>query len=132
MVLTSNRTREIHDALKRRCLYHWIDYPDLDKEVGIVRARVPGIGEELAGQVCRFMHWLREQDLYKHPGVAETVDWARALLALGIAELDRDTTEATLGCIIKYKGDLDSLNALDLVAAVERARTGGVLRAGTG
>jgi MoxR-like ATPase len=132
VVLTSNRTREIHDALKRRCLYHWIDYPDLDKEVGIVRARVPGIGEELAAQVCRFMHWVREQDLYKHPGVAETVDWARALLALGIAELDRETTETTLGCILKYKGDLDSLNSLDLIAAVERARTGGVLRAGIG
>ena len=129
VVLTSNRTREIHDALKRRCLYHWIDYPDIDKEIGIVLARVPGIDKALAMQVCHFMQWLREQELYKLPGVAETVDWARALLSLGIAELDRETTEATLGCLLKYKGDLESLQELDFSTAVHQARDSGNARA---
>ena len=129
VVLTSNRTREIHDALKRRCLYHWIDYPDINKEIGIVLARVPGIDKALAMQVCHFMQWLREQELYKHPGVAETVDWARALLALGIAELDRETTEATLGCLLKYKGDLESLEEMDLPTAVRQARDSSNARA---
>ncbi|NCF19371.1 MAG: AAA domain-containing protein [Haliea sp.] len=129
VVLTSNRTREIHDALKRRCLYHWIDYPDINKEIGIVLARVPGIDKALAMQVCHFMQWLREQELYKHPGVAETVDWARALLALGIAELDRETTEATLGCLLKYKGDLESLQEMDLPTAVRQARDSSNARA---
>lgn len=109
VILTSNRTREVHDALKRRCLYHWIEYPDFEKEAKIVRARVPGIDSHLAGQICRFMELLRQQEFYKRPGIAETVDWAHALLALGIMELDRASTEATLGCILKYKADLERL-----------------------
>lgn len=105
VILTSNRTRELHDALKRRCLYQWIDFPRADKELKIVRARIPGIADRLSMQICRFMDLLREESFYKRPGVAETLDWARALLALGIDELDQDTVSATLGCILKYKSD---------------------------
>jgi MoxR-like ATPase len=109
VVLTSNRTRELHDALKRRCLYHWIDYPDAAKEMAIVRARLPGIGEQLAGQLAFFMQRIRREDFYKRPGVAESIDWAEALLALGITDIDPATVEATLGCILKYKADQDRL-----------------------
>jgi MoxR-like ATPase len=109
VVLTSNRTRELHDALKRRCLYHWIDYPDAQKELQIIRGRVPGIAERLSLQVCNFMAQLREVDFYKRPGVAETIDWAQALLELGCEELDEDAVEATRGCILKYKGDQERL-----------------------
>ncbi|MDH3644255.1 MAG: MoxR family ATPase, partial [Gammaproteobacteria bacterium] len=91
VVLTSNRTRELHDALKRRCLYHWIDYPDVDKEAEIVRARVAGIDTILAAQLAHFMGRIRAEDLYKRPGIAETIDWAQALLALGATGLDAET-----------------------------------------
>ncbi len=120
VVLTSNRTRALHDALKRRCLYHWIDYPDFVRELAIVTARVPGIEQRLAAQVCRFMQWLREQDLQKNPGAAETVDWARALIALGISELDQQTISDTLGWILKYKDDIDLIRGNDLVSVVSR------------
>ena len=119
VVLTSNRTRELHDALKRRCLYHWIDYPNLDKETGIVMAQVPGIESRLAEQICKFMQWIRTQELYKHPGVAETVDWAHALISLGIREIDREAVTATLGCILKYKGDIDKLQEFDLASVLD-------------
>jgi len=119
VVLTSNRTREVHDALKRRCLYHWIDYPSFNKEVRILRTRLPEIELRLAGQVCRFMELLRQHDFYKRPGIAETIDWARALLALGIAELDPATTDATLGCILKYKGDIEKLRQLGVAGLVD-------------
>jgi len=118
VVLTSNRTREMHDALKRRCLYHWIDYPGFEKELGIVTAQVPGIEAALAQQVCHFMHWIRQQELHKLPGVAETVDWAQALLHLGIRTLDQEALDATLGCILKYKADQDKLAQLDVSAAL--------------
>jgi MoxR-like ATPase len=118
VVLTSNRTREMHDALKRRCLYHWIDYPDIAKEQAIVSVAVPGIGEQLAGRICAFMELLRQQDYYKRPGVAETIDWARALLALGIEELDPDVVKSTLGCILKYKGDQEKLSGEFLQKAI--------------
>ncbi|MDP6674936.1 MAG: MoxR family ATPase, partial [Gammaproteobacteria bacterium] len=114
VVLTSNRTREIHDALKRRCLYHWIDYPTLEKEISIVESRVPGIEQQLSEQICRFMQTIRSQDFFKRPGVAETIDWAHALLALGVTELTEDTVNATLGCILKYKDDLEKLQYEDL------------------
>ena len=120
VVLTSNRTRALHDALKRRCLYHWIDYPDFSREVAIVTTRLPGIDQRLANQVCGFMHWLREQDLQKNPGAAETVDWARALIALGIRELDQQTISDTLGWILKYKGDIDLIRGSDLPSVVSR------------
>jgi len=122
VILTSNRTREVHDALKRRCLYYWIDYPDLEKEMSILRARLPDMAARLAGQVCRFMEQLRERDFYKRPGIAETLDWARALLALGVSELDPHTVEATLGAILKYKADVDTLRQIGLGPMVDRAR----------
>jgi len=122
VVLTSNRTRELHDALKRRCLYHWIDYPDVDKEAEIVRARVPGIEGRLAAQLAYFMGRIRSEDLYKRPGIAETIDWAEALLVLGATELDAETVDATLGCILKYKGDMDRLRASGLGNLAEDAR----------
>lgn len=126
VVLTSNRTRELHDALKRRCLYHWIDYPDFAKEVGIVRTRVPGVERRLARQIAHVMQALRREDLYKRPGIAETIDWALALMSLGIAELDAPTIGATLGCILKYKGDLEKVQALDLQRIVDNARAAGI------
>ena len=110
VVLTSNRTREIHDALKRRCLFHWIDYPSFDKEYAIVRTKVPGIAAHLASQVCQFAEAMRQQDFYKRPGVAETLDWARALLYLGRQRLEIPTIQETLGCVLKYKEDLDKAN----------------------
>lgn len=106
VVLTSNRTREVHDALKRRCLYHWIDYPSPEREVEIVRARVPGVPEALAEAVVAFVGCLRSADLTKVPGVAETIDWAAALLALGAAELDPATVDETLGVVLKYEEDV--------------------------
>jgi len=106
VILTSNRTRDIHDALKRRCLYHWIDYPSPEKEREIIAARIPGISDDLALQVALFMKRLREEDLVKRPGVAETLDWASALLALERQYLDEKTVEDTLGCILKYREDM--------------------------
>ena len=104
-VLTSNRTREVHDALKRRCLYFYIDHPCLEREVEIVRLRVPGAEERLARQVATAVQGLRNMDLYKPPGVAETLDWTEALVALGAKELDEALIEATLGSVVKYRED---------------------------
>jgi MoxR-like ATPase len=106
VILTSNRTRDIHDALKRRCLYHWIDYPTPEKEREIIAARVQGISGDLALQVALFMKRVREEDLVKRPGVAETLDWAAALLALERTALDEKTVAETLGCILKYREDM--------------------------
>jgi MoxR-like ATPase len=111
VVITSNRTREIHDALKRRCLYHWIDYPSLAKEYRIIRARVPGAPELLAQQVVAFVQELRKEDLYKLPGVAETMDWLNALVALDQRALDEDTVDATLGALLKYQDDVRQVQA---------------------
>ena len=122
VVLTSNRTREMHDALKRRCLYHWIDYPSLEKELMIVSAAVPGIAQQLSTQICVFMELLRQQEYYKRPGVAETIDWARALLALGIQELEPDVVTSTLSCILKYKSDQENLSGATLQQTVARAK----------
>jgi len=107
VILTSNRTREMHDALKRRCLFHWIDYPTFEKEYAIVSTKVPGIEAHLASQVCQFVEAMRQQDFYKRPGVAETLDWARALLYLGRERLEIPTIAETLGCVLKYKEDID-------------------------
>jgi len=107
VVLTGNRTREVHDALKRRCLYHWIDYPDLEREVAIVRVRAPEVSERLARQVTEVVQRMRGMDLYKLPGVAETVDWARALAALGRDEADAPSLRETVGAAVKYQEDLD-------------------------
>ena len=109
VVLTGNRTREVHDALKRRCLYHWIDYPDLEREVAIVRVRAPEVSERLARRVAGLVQGLRGMDLYKLPGVAETVDWARSLAAIGADGSDPETLEATMGAAVKYQEDLESV-----------------------
>ena len=106
VIITSNRTRDIHDALKRRCLYHWIDYPDLEKEKQIIRARIPQVEESLAGQIAVFMQTIRREDLMKKPGISETLDWAEALLKLNRGVLDEQIVEQTLGCIFKYREDI--------------------------
>jgi MoxR-like ATPase len=123
VVITSNRTREIHDALKRRCIYHWIDYPDATRELEILRVRVPGAGERLSRQVVAFVQKLRETALFKAPGVAESLDWTRALLALDRTLLDADTVNDTLGVLLKYQDDVERLRGEEsarLLAEVER------------
>src|SRR6266571_4798893 len=122
VVITSNRTREVHDALKRRCLYHWIDYPDLDKEVEIVRARAPEAADGLAREVAALVQGLRGMDLYKVPGVAETLDWARSLAALGATQIDASLVSATMGAVLKYQEDLERARQAvpDLVAKVQQ------------
>ena len=107
--LTSNRTREIHDALKRRCLYHWIDYPSVEKEFEIVMTKFPQVQSLLAKQICAFMQRAREMNFYKRPGIAETLDWASALIALSRHELDEATVKETMGCVFKYREDLHHL-----------------------
>ena len=106
VIITSNRTREIHDALKRRCFYHWIDYPTRDRETEIVAVRVPEAGEEFTRQVVGFVQRLRQKDLFKVPGLAESIDWTRALLTLGRSSLDGDVVNDTLGVLLKYEDDL--------------------------
>jgi MoxR-like ATPase len=122
VVLTSNRTRELHDALKRRCLFHWIDHPSLEREVEIIRLRVPEAAERLAAQAAAFVQRLRTLDLAKPPGVAETIDWAQALAALGQEELDVELVEATLGSLLKYPEDLRAVRDQPLADLVEGAR----------
>jgi len=122
VVLTSNRTRELHDALKRRCLYHWIGHPSLEREIDIVKVRVPGVPERLAAQAAAFVRGLRRLDLAKPPGVAETIDWARALTALGRQELDAEVVEQTLGSVLKYHEDLLVVRDVALQELVDEAR----------
>jgi MoxR-like ATPase len=120
VVLTSNRTREVHDALKRRCLYHWLEHPDLPREVAILRRRLPAVSQRLAEQVARAVGRLRDLQLLKPPGVAESLDWASALLALGRSELDADSAAATLGAVLKYREDADRIRTIgidDLLAS---------------
>ncbi len=125
VVVTSNRTRDVHDALKRRCLYHWIAHPDFDRELAILRVRAPDVPDALARQVAAAVESLRELELYKPPGVAETIDWANALAALGSTDLDEHTVDVTLGTILKYREDQERTRAhgvRELVAAaVERS-----------
>ncbi|CAA9540756.1 MAG: Carbon monoxide oxidation accessory protein CoxD [uncultured Thermomicrobiales bacterium] len=121
VILTSNRTREIHDALKRRCLYYWIDFPTFEKEFRILAARVPEAPEALARQICAFTQGLREVDLFKPPGMAETIDWARALLALGTHALADPVVEDTLGVILKYQEDVDRVRGETAAQLVSRA-----------
>ena len=120
VVLTSNRTRELHDALKRRCLYLWLPYPDFEREYEILRARAPGIDEHLAAQVCDFMQLLRDHDFYKKPGVAETIDWGLALVALHRDALDEATVEETVGCIFKHHDDIERFRRENLVAVLDQ------------
>ena len=114
VVLTSNRTREVHEALKRRCLYQWLDYPTVAKELAIVQAKLPEINEQLAAQLCQMMQFWREGDYYKKPGVAETLDWGLALVALGKAQLDAEVVAETLGCIFKYQDDIQRARSVEL------------------
>ncbi len=125
VVLTSNRTREVHDALKRRCLYHWIDYPSPDREVDIVLTRVPEAPDRLAREVVGFVNRLRETDLTKVPGVAETLDWASALLALGATDLTPEVVDDTLGVLLKYEEDIRAVRGPKAEAYVADARAAG-------
>ncbi|HSG12291.1 MAG TPA: MoxR family ATPase [Gaiellaceae bacterium] len=122
VVLTSNRTRELHDALKRRVLFHWIGHPTIDREVEIVKLRVPGVAEQLAREAAAFVRGLRALDLAKPPGVAETIDWAHALAALGREEIDAEVVEQTLGSVLKYREDIEAVRDETLASLVEQAR----------
>ena len=121
VIVTSNRTREIHDALRRRCLYHWIDYPSFEKEYRIVTTKVPTIKENLAEQICQFMQVVRRKDFYKKPGIAETLDWANALIHLHKDHLDRMAVEETLGCIVKHFEDMTKMKEADLESCLAAA-----------
>jgi len=125
VVLTSNRTREVHDALKRRCLYHWIDYPAFPDEVAIVQAKVPGAADGLARQVAGFVQELRRAELYKVPGVAETLDWAAALVALDAKALDPAVVDDTLGVLLKYQDDIARMKGANAAAILDRVRATG-------
>ncbi len=122
VVLTSNRTREVHDALKRRCLYHWIDYPSVERETTIVRSKVPGVDERLAREAAAFVAALRSEPFFKAPGVAETIDWASALVALGKTTLDETTVAETIGCVLKYQEDVKRARETNAVARLEQGR----------
>ena len=128
VVITSNRTREIHDALKRRCLYFWIDYPDFQKEMRIVTARMPDAPRKLAEQVTGFIQELRETELYKVPGISETLDWTAALLALNQAELDPQVIDDTLGIMLKYQDDIELVRGEPVRAMLDRSRNRGPRR----
>ena len=119
VIITSNRTREIHDALKRRCIYYWIDYPTREKELEIVRLKVPDVSERLATQIVDFAQRIRQQELYKLPGIAETLDWAEALIHLNQTELTSTTVDATLGVILKYQDDVDKVQGRVVQELVE-------------
>jgi MoxR-like ATPase len=125
VVVTSNRTREVHDALKRRCLYHWVEHPEFDREVAIVRERVPEASASLAAQVARAVAVLRAEDLLKPPGVAETIDWTQALVALGAERLDAGLATATLGAVLKYREDQMHAKRLDVQQMIQTAVMGG-------
>ena len=130
VVITSNRTREIHDALKRRCLYYWIDYPDLDKEMQIVRSKVPAAEQRLAEQVTAFVQELRSTELYKVPGVAETLDWTAALVSLNETELSPSVIDDTLGVMLKYREDVETVRGEQTSALLNRALQRGTRRGG--
>lgn len=122
VLITTNRTREIHDALKRRCLYHWVDYPDAERELAILRRRVPGAGAALGRQVVAFVQGLRDEGLFKAPGIAETLDWAAALVELDQAALDPEIATDTLGALLKYQDDIARIRGSRVAALVEAAR----------
>jgi MoxR-like ATPase len=122
VVLTSNRTREVHDALKRRCLYHWVDYPSFDREMAILKARAPEAAETLSREVVAFVQRLRTEDLFKKPGVAETIDWAKCLLALDVVSLSPEVIADTLGAILKYQDDIQKLQGSEARRLLDEAR----------
>jgi len=122
VILTSNRTREVHDALKRRCLYHWVDYPDFARELEILSARAPEASDRLSREVVAFVQRLRNEDLFKKPGVAETIDWAKCLLALDVLELSPEVIADTLGAILKYQDDIARLQGMEAKKILDEAR----------
>ena len=130
VVITSNRTREVHDALKRRCLYYWVDYPDYRKELQIVHARLPDAPRQLAQQVTSFIQELRETELYKIPGVSETLDWTSALMALNMRQLEPEVIDDTLGIMLKYQDDIEAVRGEPVRALLERSRNRGPRRGG--
>ena len=130
VIITSNRTREVHDALKRRCLYYWVDYPDYQKELQIISARLPDAPRKLAEQVTAFIQEMRETELFKIPGVTETLDWLSALLALNQTELDPAVIDDTLGMMLKYQDDIDSVKGDPVRDMLERSKNRGIRRGG--
>ena len=122
VIITSNRTREIHDALKRRCLYHWVDYPDAAREIAIVRAKCPGVGARLTAELVGFVQALRKEELFKSPGVAETLDWASALTELDAVALDPDTIADTLGVLLKYQDDIARIQGSKAQTLIDQAK----------
>ena len=122
VILTSNRTREVHDALKRRCLYHWVDYPEFEREMDILRARAPEASESLRREIVAFVQHLRREDLFKRPGVAETIDWAKCLLALDAIELSPQVIADTLGAILKYQDDIARIEGSEAKRILDEAR----------
>ena len=122
VILTSNRTREVHDALKRRCLYHWVDYPSHDREMEILAARAPEAAETLSRELVAFVQRLRTEDLFKKPGVAETIDWAKCLLALDMIELSPEVIADTLGALLKYQDDIQKLQGSDAKRILDEVR----------
>ncbi|WP_127562287.1 AAA family ATPase [Nioella ostreopsis] len=122
VILTSNRTREVHDALKRRCLYHWVDYPTFDREMEILQARAPEAAERLSREVVGFVQRLRTEDLFKRPGVAETIDWAKCLLALDVLELSPEVIADTIGAILKYQDDIQKLQGSEAKRLLDEVR----------
>ncbi len=124
VILTSNRTREVHDALKRRCLYHWVDYPGFDRELQILNARVPEAQAQLSAEVVAFVQRLRSEDLFKKPGVAETIDWAKCLLALDVIQLSPEVIADTLGAVLKYQDDIQKLQGLEARKILDEVRKG--------
>ena len=126
VIITSNRTREIHDALKRRCLYHWVDYPNAERERAILAAKAPDVGEKLGTQVVNFVQMLRGMELFKPPGIAETIDWAMALKVLNARELEPATVDATLGVVLKYQDDIARVRGVVATQGVEAAKKAAV------
>jgi MoxR-like ATPase len=124
VILTSNRTREVHDALKRRCLYHWVDYPDFDREHAILKSRAPEAQDTLSREVVAFVQRLRREDLFKRPGVAETIDWAKCLLALDVIALSPEVIADTLGAILKYQDDIQKIQGSEAKKLLEEVRKG--------
>jgi MoxR-like ATPase len=122
VILTSNRTREVHDALKRRCLYHWVDFPDFPRELAILQARAPEASAALSREVVAFVQALRREDLFKRPGVAETIDWAKCLLALDVVQLSPEVIADTLGAILKYQDDIQKLHGSEAARLLDTVR----------
>ena len=122
-ILTSNRTREVHDAVRRRCFYHWVDFPNLERELAILRLKVPGAPKELSRQLVAFVQSIRQMDLYKSPGIAETINWAQALAALNVVALEPSAIDSTLGTLLKYQDDIARIRGTEAAALLEKVKS---------